>query len=76
MATREQTDGDRVRALLKQRGQNARWLAKEIDLNDSQMSRALSGEEGRELTTSQKQAVAKRLDVPYEMLFKEDSDGN
>ncbi len=75
MATKEQTDGDRVRALLKQRGQNARWLAREIDLNDSQMSRALSGEEGRELTTIQKQAVAQRLDVPYDMLFKEDSDG-
>lgn len=75
MAPKEQTDGDRVRALLKQRGQNARWLAGQIGLNDTALSMALSGKEYRELTDTQKRAVATRLDVPVWMLFKEASDG-
>ena len=75
MATKEQTDGDRVRALLKQRGQNARWLAKEIRMDNTALSMAMSGKEYRELTASQKIAIAVRLDVPFDMLFKEASDG-
>ena len=76
MATKEQTDGDRVRALLKQRGQNARWLAKEIRMDNTALSMAMSGKEYRELTASQKIAIAVRLDVPFDMLFKEVSDGS
>jgi hypothetical protein len=75
MATTTRTDGERVRALLKIQGRSSRWLGGEIGLNETQLSKALSGDPARELTTAQKTAIARRLDVVIWMLFADGGGG-
>ncbi len=68
MKTKEQTDGDRVRALLEEKGKTARWLADELGINETEFSRMLNP---RAFTTYHKIAIAVVLDVPRDSLFKD-----
>jgi hypothetical protein len=75
MTTTTRTDGDRVRALLKFQGRSSRWLGGQIGLNETQLSKALAGDPARELTTAQKTAISRRLDVVIWMIFADGRDG-
>lgn len=68
MATKEQTDGDRVRELLEEQGREHQWLAKKLGISPTVMSRLLFP---RQLTANQKMVIANSLAVPFDSLFKE-----
>ena len=68
MATKEQTDGDRIRALLEKQGREHQWLAKQLGISPQVMSRLLFP---RQLTENQKHVIANSLAVPFDSLFKD-----
>ena len=75
MAISAETDGDRLKAALAFQGRSARWLAGEIHMDETGLSKAIKGEPHRELSPTQQEAIARILGIPTTWIFRGDYSG-
>ncbi len=70
MTTDTESNGDRLRAVLEKQGRSEKWLAEQVGMSRTHLSRAINGKQGRKLTRKQEETIATVLGFPTAQVFK------
>lgn len=71
MVTNTETDGDRLREALAFQGRSSKWLAAEIHMDPTSLSKAIKGVTWRELTPTHQESISRILGIPTTWIFKD-----
>ena len=73
MVTSTKTDGDRLKLLLRSQGRSSKWLAEQIGMDKTSLSKAIAGEPSRGLSPVDQVVIARILGVPVTWIFQDES---